>query len=95
MTLERERRELKAQRVQNDEHRRLLAQDKEKLEEKIDTQRSELLARAERLAVMAEAIETEPECADTAVIKVPGIHYPAVCTYITVMKIPYADAPFL
>ena len=70
MTLERERRELKGQRIQNEEQRRLLAQDKEKLEEKIDSQRSELLARAERLSLMAEAIETEPVGADTSVIKV-------------------------
>lgn len=69
LTIEKERRDVKFQRSALDEQKRLLANDKEKLEQKIDQERSELLARAEKLAAMAKIIEHEPESLEVSVIK--------------------------
>ncbi|KAL5264016.1 hypothetical protein ACHWQZ_G005192 [Mnemiopsis leidyi] len=69
LTIEKERRDVKSQKAALDEQKRLLANDKEKMEQKIDQERSELLARAEKLAAMAKIIEHEPECLEKSVIQ--------------------------
>ena len=43
------------------------------MESKLDVERSELLARAERLSAMANVIESEPEALETSVIRVSNM----------------------
>jgi len=69
LTIEKERRDVKSQKAALDEQKRLLANDKEKMEQKIDQERSELLGRAEKLAAMAKVIEHEPESLEKSVIQ--------------------------
>jgi len=69
LTIEKERRDVKSQKAALDEQKRLLANDKEKMEQKIDQERGELLARAEKLAAMSKIIEYEPECLEKSVIQ--------------------------
>lgn len=68
MTIEKERREINSQKSSVDEQRRLVANDKEKMEIKIEQERCELGTRTERLVIMARIIEQEPESLDTSVI---------------------------